>query len=224
MSQPPASTRPVHRVDDQATARLLLDRSISRYLVPFLDREMSVGAAAADLDTTIGVLLPRVRRLARAGLLVVTREEPRKGRAIKYYRSVADEFFVPVGVLDPSDLLLSDRPYHDLMMEGFAHLLDRYAEHIPDLGFSVYRKDRRIQVYLAMSAGVEVPIADETVPAVMWEWRLARLPPARAKHFQLEFLSLLDKMRAEHDPSCEATFINVRMAPLDRRIDLSIME
>ena len=76
-------------------ARLLSDDAATRFLEPFLGRERSASQAARELGVPIDTLLYRVKRFLEAGLLEIVREEPRAGRPIKIYRTVADGFYVP---------------------------------------------------------------------------------------------------------------------------------
>lgn len=79
-------------------ARLLSDDAATRFLEPFLGRERSASQAARELGVPLDTLLYRVKRFLDAGLLEVVREEPRAGRPIKIYRTVADGFYVPFGL------------------------------------------------------------------------------------------------------------------------------
>ena len=48
------------------------------------------------MGCSLNTMLYRIKTLLlRAGLLEVVREEPRKGRAVKIYRSVHDAYFIP---------------------------------------------------------------------------------------------------------------------------------
>lgn len=84
-----------HAVTDAEQARLLTDPRSRDFFKPFLARERGVTQAAAELGCSLSTLLYRVRTFVRAGLLQVSREERRAGRAIKHYRSVHDAYFVP---------------------------------------------------------------------------------------------------------------------------------
>lgn len=87
-------SRTSQRVETPEAARFLTDAKVSHYLQPFLGQEMSVGEAARHVGATVQVMHYWVGRLVDLGLLHVTRNKPRQGRAIKYYRAVADGFFV----------------------------------------------------------------------------------------------------------------------------------
>lgn len=86
------------RVQTPEQARLLSDPATTRYIEPFLGRERSVSEAAAELGVRIDTLLYRVGKFLDAGLLEIVRTEPRAGRPIKIYRTVADGFYVPFGL------------------------------------------------------------------------------------------------------------------------------
>ena len=80
------------------TAELLVNHKTSRLLVPFMKRELSLTAAAAILGVKLPTLHHHVAKFISAGLLEVTRSEPRAGRPVKHYRSTAKIFFVPFHV------------------------------------------------------------------------------------------------------------------------------
>ena len=91
-SRPPGEFFRAHTAEQ---ARLLTDDAATRFLEPFLGRERSASQAARELGVPIDTLLYRVSRFLEAGLLEIVREEPRAGRPIKIYRTVADGFYVP---------------------------------------------------------------------------------------------------------------------------------
>jgi DNA-binding Lrp family transcriptional regulator len=82
-------------VSDEAQARLLSDPGSVSYLHPFWAREETVAGAAKQLGRPVNAVHYRVNKLLKAGLLQVTRAVPRHGRAIRYYRSRGDTFFIP---------------------------------------------------------------------------------------------------------------------------------
>jgi hypothetical protein len=196
VSQHHAEGSPPLRIDEVRRARLLLDRRISRFMVPFFGAERSISEAADELGVSIAFLLPRVRRLVREDLVVITREERRKGRPIKFYRAVADEFFIPASSLELDDALLSDKYYNDVFVDSVVQQFEQFSQLIPDAGFSVYRKGNGIQVYLAIKPGTDLPLTEAIAPPVMWEWRFLRLPDERAKQLQLELLDVLAPARS----------------------------
>ena len=98
---PPAS---FHTVNDPEQARLLSDQKSLRFFSPFLAAGNTVAGAARELGCALHTMLYRVRTFLKAGLLRVTREEKRAGRAVKVYRSVHDAYFVPFSATPYADL------------------------------------------------------------------------------------------------------------------------
>lgn len=92
--RPPPGVRPF-RVTDEQQARLLTDTRFQSTFRVFLAREATVSMATQETGSDMNATLYRVRTLAAAGLLEVVREEPRKGRPIKVYRSSHDAYFIP---------------------------------------------------------------------------------------------------------------------------------
>lgn len=76
-------------------AALLTDPVARRYFDPFLAQTLSVKEAADECGCSLDAMLYRVRVFERAGLLKVMEVRPRKGRAIKAYRTAHDAYFVP---------------------------------------------------------------------------------------------------------------------------------
>ena len=87
-----------YTVTDPEQARLLTEPVSKEFFKPFLAHERSAAEAAEILKASLNTTLYRIKTLLRAGLLEVTRERPRKGRAVKLYRSVHDAYFVPFHV------------------------------------------------------------------------------------------------------------------------------
>jgi hypothetical protein len=206
----------IHRVTDRKQALMLIDHAVVRYLEPFLGKESSVGEAAKSLGVSVDVMLPRVRRFAEAGILRQTGEMRRKGRPIKRYQAIADEFFVPSSAIELSDAQLPDRHYETQMQAAFLAVVDHFAHVAPEIGLRVYRNGDSIDVRGAMSSGVNVPFESPLAPAVMREWRTIVLSPARAKQLQRDLLRVLSEARADHDPAGDPVMVNVRMVPLGR--------
>lgn len=113
----------LHRVVDPAQAVIVGDPIRSRFLQPFLGRELTVTQAAAEIGCTPNTMLYRVHRMLDAGLLRVVAMRPRPGRSIKVYRSSHDGYFVPNEAM----------PYDDL-----AHRVSQQGRGLIDQLFDAY--------------------------------------------------------------------------------------
>lgn len=100
----PISSPSVFPIDTAEAADILINPANLRLLEPFWGREASVAEAAKRLGVKANTLLKQVRRLEAAGLLEVSCEQPRRGRPVKLYSTVAERFFVPYRSSSSSDL------------------------------------------------------------------------------------------------------------------------
>ncbi len=94
--RPPAET--FHTVADTEQARLLSNRGSFRFFEPFIAKEQSATAAAAEVGCALDTMLYRIKTFLRAGLLQVAKLEKRAGRPVKHYRSAYDAYFIPFEV------------------------------------------------------------------------------------------------------------------------------
>ena len=124
-------------VTDTEQARLLTEPTSKEFFKPFLARERSAAEAAAVMRCNLNTMLYRIKTLLRAGLLEVVREEPRKGRAVKIYRSVHDAYFVPFRVTSYATLEerleVQAEPIFAGLIRSYAAALkkdERYGHHI----------------------------------------------------------------------------------------------
>ncbi|MBB6098438.1 hypothetical protein HNR42_001872 [Deinobacterium chartae] len=116
-------------IHDPEAAGLLCDPTRVRYLHPFLDREVTLSAAAAELGIPLSRMHYWAERLLALGLITVTRSERRSGRPIRHFRSVAPEFRVafsatPLGSLEEL-LSRNDGSYQRLLNRAEARQMTR---------------------------------------------------------------------------------------------------
>ena len=128
-----------YTVTDSEQARLLTEPVSKEFFKPFLacERSASEAAAVMQLRCSLNTMLYRVKTLLRAGLLEVVREEPRKGRAVKIYRSVHDAYFVPFTMTPYATLEerleVQSEPIFAGLIRAYADALrqdNRYGHHI----------------------------------------------------------------------------------------------
>lgn len=84
-----------YTVTDIGQARLLTEPQSRFFFEPFLAQDRTISAAAREIECAVDALFYRVQKFVDAGLLVVTRVEPRAGKPIKHYRSNADAYYIP---------------------------------------------------------------------------------------------------------------------------------
>ena len=122
---------------DGEQARLLTEPVSKEFFKPFLARERTASEAAAVMQCSLNTMLYRIKTLLRAELLKVVHEEPRKGRAVKIYRSVHDAYFIPFTVTPYATLEerleVQSEPIFAGLTRAYAAALrrdNRYGHHI----------------------------------------------------------------------------------------------
>lgn len=90
------------RINDPGQATAFENPLRCRLLVACAHEELSL----SHLEKRFNVPLPKLHyhmgRLLRARLMMISRTQPRPGRAIRYYRAIAEKFLVPHSLLaDP---------------------------------------------------------------------------------------------------------------------------
>lgn len=214
-SPSPHQERRTLTVVDPAVAEILMDPERLRHLAPFLGRERSVGEAARESGAKPNTTLRRVQRLVALGLLEVTRERPRGGRAVKLYRSVADVFFVPFDATSADTLegALADRDaYWEALLRH--HVVRVRREQLGTWGTRIYRDRRgRLQVQTALDAERNATSLDDDAPAILSAWRdRVYLDYPDAKALQRELFALL--LRYQRKGGSQRYVVRVGMAPL----------
>jgi hypothetical protein len=221
VAQTVGDRRDVFRVTDAAQARLLLDRRFTRYVAPFMERPRSITDAAEILGVSGPFLLQRVRRLERLNLVEVVEVLKRKGRGIKLYQAVGSEFFIPFAIVELADLEVHTRAFVELLYASFVDLVAQYAPFVPDPGFKIDYRESRLRLNGRIDSESTIDMSSPLAPAAMDEWRWPRLSPERAKRLQLDLLQLLTEAIKDDDPAEEPCLINMRMAPVSKRVDRS---
>ena len=179
-------------VTDEAAARVLLDAEARRWFVPFLAQSSSISAAARTLGEKPNSVLYRVKRWLELGLLEVAREELRKGRTVKHYRSTSDAFFIPHSASSSETLveLLRDTnaPYLDTLYQSVVSAARALSS---DWGVQLSRVGTTVKVSAAVAPGEVYDPLNRESPAVLEQFTRLQLDFEDAKAFQLELLNLL---------------------------------
>lgn len=170
-----------------------MNLTATRRLAPFMRGEHSLGTAAAELDVPASSLAYWVGRFVRAGLVEITRLQPRAGKPIPIYRAVAREFHIPLDAVPPGareEFLHGGRRH---VFEQFTRAVDRAARHY---------FERSLRVRSHPVRGVEIGFAeqddDDAVPMTEW-WGSVTLTDAEAKEVQAIFDDLNTRFAIDRD-------------------------
>lgn len=211
-------TSGVHTVDDPQLATVLTDPVARQYYRPFVARARSVKEAAEEVGCALDTMLYRVRVFVKVGLLKVVEQRPRHGRAVKYYRTIFDEYFVPHAVTPFSTL--EERLYatFEPYMREWARSVAREAVSVGAEGMRLYR-DVDGQVW-TKGAADESGLRSLDAPALRPRWDLAAtlyLSTPEVREVQAALTRLLDAVRTKTVPGDEAPYnLAVFFHPQDR--------
>lgn len=203
-------------VTDADAADLLVNPYTLRQLAPFLGQECTVTRAAQETHAKPNTVLARVQRFVKLGLVQVVREEKRKGRAVKVYRSTADIFFIPFEATTAATLeaVLQERDvyWETLLRRG---VVRARIDDVGTWGTRVYRDaSNRLQVQTAVTPSQNYTLLDAERPAVLSAWRdSVYLNFADAKALQREMFDLLK--RYHQKAGAQRYIVRLGMAPLE---------
>jgi transposase-like protein len=126
-----------HTVTSAKQAQLLSEPKSKEFFKPFLAQERSVTQAARELGCNLNTMLYRVKTLQAEKLIKVTRKEKRKGREIKYYRSLHDAYFIPFHLTSYATLEerleTQGKPIFTTLMSAYAYALkqnERFGNYV----------------------------------------------------------------------------------------------
>lgn len=160
-------------VTEPAVAAALMNPRTLRQLEPFLNCERTVLEAARESGVKPNTMLARVKRFVALGLLVVAREVPRAGRAVKIYRTSAESFFVPYEITPSETLEVSmqerERYWERLLRQNVVRVR---SEDVGSWGTRIYRDTRgRLQVQAALTPVQNYTMLAPERPAALSAWR-----------------------------------------------------
>lgn len=201
-------------------AAVLLDPVRRRYLEPFMRAERSPSQAARELGVPVRDMAYRVKRCVALGLLEFTREQPRGGRPIRFYRA-PESFFVPFASLPEPDLVemveALVRPWQALAVRGSVRAMLSVEEGMHDWGWLLRLRSRGVSVGPAPG-----PDADReaslrqlfggTAPTYLG-WIRLRLTRERGRELQQAIVELVQ--RFEEDDGPDTHLLGVALAPVE---------
>ncbi|CAN5820490.1 hypothetical protein BH24DEI2_BH24DEI2_14810 [soil metagenome] len=170
-------------------------------------------------------MLYRLEQFIRLGLVEVGRLEPRRGRAVRYYRAVADGSYIPFGATEhPTTETLSPDTFLNLQLllnKSVAESWTAAAGEPKALGLHLYRHaDGGLYKNIT-------PRPDEAAPnrfldtllepssAAVWDtWGIRRLNYAEAKKLQQEPALVFKRYQPGDAAEDHEYIVRLAMAPL----------
>lgn len=213
------------RVEQPEAARLLVDPKAARFLEPLISREWSVAELAAELQVDMSSVLYRIRQFIKLGLVKETRRKLRGGRPVRYYRSVAEGFYVPFSATPyTSEEAISPQAFgliQNVLTDSVGAAWSKAAEQ-QGLGIHLFRReDGEISRNIVPDPDDERPygffeeLLDARGPAVWDTWNIRKLSRKDAKALQKELATVFERYRAD-DAKGQEYIIRLAMAPVKK--------
>ena len=197
---------------------MLLEPKHARFIAPFLGRERLVAEVAREIGAPLSTTFRHVSRYCEVGILKVTREQTRKGRALKCYRTVADAFFIPNSLRATAhDAWLAK--LEQAAKRGLEHA---YGEHLAAWGELIFRNEAGIfSTSLAKAPGYPVTSLGPDAPAMLTTAHDAvYLDFADAKRLQQDLHTLLETYAAKG--GAQRYLLRLSLVPLPEDVELVI--
>lgn len=202
-------------------AQVLIDAESRRWFMPFFNQSNTISQAARQLGESPNSVLYRVKTWCKLGLLEVVASETQRGRIIKRYASVAQEFFMPYQISQTEDLIdlvrTLNMAYAELLFKSYVgagqHLSSTWGVQFSRVGRNEYR------ISPATAPGQEWnPFAPKN-PATLNDFNTdLRLDFADAKALQLELHQVVRKYVVKQGQ--QGYICHIALAPLAAEIIL----
>ncbi|GGJ21817.1 ArsR/SmtB family transcription factor [Deinococcus roseus] len=189
------------QVNTPELAAFLMDPIKRVRLVPFLGKENTIKQAASELGISISLMHHHAQKMLDLGLIQVVSEVPRKGKAIFWYRSVADAFYVPFSLTPFETLqaafLKSEAPWQERLIRG----LLKDALHLEEPGKAwgvLIRRDQHGDFDVTTSLGPDQEATN--LPGAQWSsWTEIHLTPEEALAFREELQQVWLRYRGKQN-------------------------
>jgi hypothetical protein len=216
-----SAARPAHVTayvaQDPAVVSLLTDPARAQFFLAFLARDASPAQVARELNVSLSRTMYWVTRAVEAGLLIVSRTEQRAGRAVRFYRCVADAVFLPAAATEEGTLTELLRMWSDPWQQLFIESIARALHHAKLTGIRFSRTTSgRLEIKYASGPEGSADLAPADMPAVWGGWYTDLwLTPRDAKAFQLELRALQKRFlaNASAEPGTQRYIMRLALAP-----------
>ncbi len=188
-----SGSRKLTRIENPEACAVLADREQLRLLSAFLGKENTISSAAQELEVNSTKLYKQVQQFLKLGLVKISRLERRAGRAIKYYRSSADQFFIPFRTHPPELIGQQNREHHTrLFAQGLERVYCQEEFTEQDWGaITATMPGGGVYLSIANSKGQQWDYLDPDAPAVVSGWHQIQLDFEDAKAMQCEMIEVM---------------------------------
>lgn len=206
-------------VTSEEMADIIINSDHWRMLALFANQERNLSQAASILNLKLPSLTYRVNKWLDLGLLEVSREEKRHGRAIKYYQAVSKRFFIPFTLTKSEtleDFLIEmTKSTHEATLRETAHVLHNRKG---DWGFLFYSsnepKGPTFSANIVNNAKEAKALHGADQPALFETLSKLRLSFDTAKELQRDLEALHNKYQGKQVNNQQEYLIRLGLTPL----------
>ena len=179
-------------ITDPKIAALFIKDRVSSYLAQFIGAEITLKKAASQIGAKLNVLAYWAARFVKLGLIYVTRTTARGGSAIKHYRAVANEFIVPISLLDGFTAT-------EILQNTLRRDYERFSRSVSAAGLKL-TPNWHIRLYRD-DWGHSTPLEPSTPPhssasRPLHDFVYATMPVSHAAIFRNELAALLERFKS----------------------------
>lgn len=204
-------------VERPEAVKLCLSQDYAPVLEALMLHEQTVSEVARLLNLPLHAAFHRVERLLSAGLIQVTRLQPRQGRAIRHYRAVAEAFLIPYRHTTLSTLEelvnLHGESFQERLNRAVVQAASVLVHNEAEIGLRIFRDGDSVNFDVTPRAEnfdfAELLLPDR--PALLVNWGHLHLTRAQAKGLQHELNVLASKYMNLNGP--ETYLFRVALAP-----------
>ena len=208
-------------ITDPKIAALFIKDHVSSYLAQFIGADISLKNAALNIGAKLNVMAYWAARFVNLGLIRVTRTTTRGGSAIKHYRAVANEFIVPIALLEgftTTEVLQNTmrRDYNRFSRSVSAAGIRLTADwHIRlyrnDWGHGTPLEPSTRQISTQSTSTQSISTQSALAPRPLHDFVYVTMPAQEAAAFHQELAALLERFRdaARHEPGLPRFLMHV---------------
>ncbi len=215
----------IKEVKQTAVAKLLIDNKKLKYFIPFIKKEQTIKSAAKELRLSQSTTLYHVKKFLKLGILKIVRKEKRAGRAIKFYKSSSESYFIHFSLTDAESfesILLAEES--NTIKHFNKAWIKASKQSSADWGIYLF-KNKAGQIATAYSDKKIVfdsenpfkEISNKNQAAIFATWSLLSLDYQKAKELQTELLNLYQTYQEYSNETGEQQYlVHLAMTPIGK--------
>ncbi len=199
-----------HFVTHSEAAQALLSPETFRKFAVFLGKEQSLAKAAKILNQPTSSLKYHLEKFIEWGLVTQTRTESRRGKPVKYYRAVSDQFFIPFAHTKQESITTWMQTMQIPLLEQYcADFVQACSELYPDsaAGGTCIRalENNRVSIDFSATPPPDVNFQPDAIKPLWNSWTTIHLTHSQAEQLHQEITQLWSRVIKENSQAQQNT-------------------